>query len=119
MPDSPGPVVSFSPVLPVPDLDAAVSFWEGLLGVAPTFVDGDRWAQFDVDGRRLSLAGTDRVADHPALMAKVGDVNGAREALLARGAKAGPVVEGTHEQRCVVETPGGWTVVLYAPLPSR
>ena len=39
---------------------AAAKVWAALLGVAPTFVDGDRWAQFDVNGKRIALAGTDR-----------------------------------------------------------
>jgi hypothetical protein len=32
-------------------MTAAVERWEQLLGLPPTFVDGDRWAQFDVGGR--------------------------------------------------------------------
>ena len=47
-------------VLPVDDVAAAAEIWAALLGVAPTFVDGDRWAQFDVAGRRIALAGTGR-----------------------------------------------------------
>jgi catechol 2,3-dioxygenase-like lactoylglutathione lyase family enzyme len=109
---------SFSPVLPVPDLPGAVAFWSQLLGVEPTFVDGDRWAQFDVDGRRLALAGTDRFADEPGLMVKVDDVEDARGALAGAGAGAevGPVQDGAHERRCTVTAPGGWSVVLYSPL---
>ena len=40
-----------SSVIPVTNMTAAVERWEQLLGLPPTFVDGDRWAQFDVGGR--------------------------------------------------------------------
>jgi catechol 2,3-dioxygenase-like lactoylglutathione lyase family enzyme len=105
---------SITPVLPVPDLEQAVSFWAGLLGTEPTFVDGDRWAQFDLNGRRLALSGADRVADVPGVMVKVGDLEAARERLAADGLGVGPIEEGPHESRCVVEGPGGWPLVLYA-----
>ena len=61
-------IESFATVIPVPDLHEAVAFWQQLLGTEPTFVDGDRWAQFDVGGRRISLAGADRFADAPSVM---------------------------------------------------
>jgi catechol 2,3-dioxygenase-like lactoylglutathione lyase family enzyme len=109
---------SFSPVLPVPELDGAVAFWTAALGAEPTFVDGDRWAQFDVNGHRLALSGRDRVAGEPALMAKVGDIKAARSRLEAAGAKVGTVQEGGHEARCSVLTPGGWTLVLYSSTPA-
>ena len=35
-----------SSVIPVTNMTAAVERWEQLLGLPPTFVDGDRWAQF-------------------------------------------------------------------------
>ena len=37
---------SVSSVIPVTNMTAAVECWEQLLGLPPTFVDGDRWAQF-------------------------------------------------------------------------
>lgn len=104
-----------TPVLPVPDLDAAVAAWRGILGIEPTFVDGTRWAQFDLGGRRLALAGTDRAADVPSLMVKVGDLAAARSELEAAGAQLGPVEEGPHELRCVLDGPAGCPVVLYEP----
>ena len=44
-------------------MDEAVGQWSTLLGVEPTFVDGDRWAQLDIGDTRLSLAGSDRSSD--------------------------------------------------------
>ena len=107
-----------TPVLPVDDIKAAVAVWSGLLGVEPTFVDGEAWAQFDVAGKRIALAGTDRVSDKAGLMIKVGDLEAAREAAVRHGLEAGPVQEGGHELRCTITVPGGWPVVLYAPKPK-
>lgn len=105
-------------MLPVDDVAAAAKAWGKLLGVAPTFVDGDRWAQFDVGGRRIALAGTDRVSDQPGVMLKVSDVAAAREAAIAQGLSVTALAEGPHEIRCVVTAPGGWPVVLYAAKPK-
>ncbi len=100
-------------MLPVDDVAEAARIWERLLGAAPTFVDGQRWAQFDVAGRRIALAGTDRVSDQAGIMIKVGDLAAAREAAIAAGLTVTEPREGPHEVRCVVTAPGGWPVVLY------
>lgn len=107
-----------TPVLPVEDVQAAARVWERLLGVAPTFVDGDRWAQFDIAGRRIALAGTDRVSDQAGVMIKVGDLAVARAAAVAAGLSVTEPQEGPHEVRCVATAPGGWPVVLYAAKPA-
>jgi hypothetical protein len=83
--------------------------------VAPTFVDDGRWAQFDAGGHRLALAGSDRTSDLAGVMIKVGDLAAARAAAVATGLETGPIVEGLHELRFVVMTPGGWPATLYAP----
>jgi hypothetical protein len=108
-------IQGLTPVLPVGDMDAAVTAWSALLGVAPTFVDGGRWAQFDAGGRRLALAGSDRISDLPGVMIKVGDLAAARAAAIATGLETGPILEGPHELRFVVTTPGGWPATFYAP----
>ena len=108
-----------TPVFPVPNLAEAVTLYRALLGVEPSFVDGDRWAQFDFGGRRLALAGADRMTDHPALMIKVADLAAARAELAALGVPVGVEEEqGPHEIRCLAEGPGGWPLILYAPKPA-
>jgi hypothetical protein len=109
-------VQALTPVLPVEDMARAVTGWAALLGVAPTFVDGDRWAQFDIAGRRLALAGSDRTSDLPGVMIKVADLTAAHAAAIEAGLEAGAIVEGPHELRFVVTTPGGWPATVYAPL---
>lgn len=108
-------VERLSVVLPVDDLPAAARAWSALLGVEPTLVDDDRWAQFDIAGSRLALAGTDRATDVAAVMLKVENLAAARDEALARGLEAGQPERGPHEVRCVVQGAGGAPVVLYAP----
>ena len=109
-------VEKVSLVLPVPDLDAAVSVWKEVLETEPTFVDGDRWAQFDHAGTRLSLAGADRIADEPGVMVKVKDLDAACERLRQTGCRVGEPTTGAHERRAAATGPGGWPIILYAPL---
>jgi hypothetical protein len=103
-------------VLPVEDLPTAVTEWTAALGIAPTFVDGLRWAQFDLGGTRLALAGSDRVSDRAGVMAKVADLSAERMRLEERGLKPGPIEAGPHERRMEVSMPSGAVLLLYEPL---
>jgi hypothetical protein len=109
------PVEKLSFVLPVPELDAAVAFWKETLGIEPTFVEGNRWAQFDHQGVRVALAGTDRATDAPAVMLKVTGLETACEAIRAAGGSVSEIEVGGHERRSVASGPGGWPVILYEP----
>jgi hypothetical protein len=108
-------VAGITPVLPVPSLDEAVAYWTVVLGVEPTFIDGDRWAQFDIGPRRLALAGRDRASDQAAIMVKVANLEQAGEKLAAHGVTLGPTEHGLHEDRRAATAPGGWTLILYCP----
>lgn len=88
-----------SPVVPVADMASAVAIWTSVLGVDPTFVDGDRWAQFDVAGARVALAGTDRSSDEMGLMLKVPDAAASHATFVAGGQTVGELVQGEHEVR--------------------
>ncbi|HEV2362783.1 MAG TPA: VOC family protein [Caulobacteraceae bacterium] len=107
-------IQSLTTLLPVDDLAAAVAFFEGLFGREPTFVDGDRWAQFDLAGRRLALAGRDRPSVRAGIMVKVDDLEAARRRVGELGFEAGEIEEGPHERRFTAAGPGGWPVVCYA-----
>ncbi|MEU4745372.1 hypothetical protein AB0G02_33600, partial [Actinosynnema sp. NPDC023658] len=97
-----------APVVPTDDLAGSVERWSALLGVQPTFVDGDRWAQFDVAGGRLALSGADRVHDGPAVLVKVPDLDEAVARAQALGFVVGEVTTGPHERRCVAVAPDGY-----------
>ncbi|MDG2024107.1 MAG: bleomycin resistance protein [Actinomycetota bacterium] len=94
---------SVSSVIPVTNMAAAVERWEQLLGLPPTFVDGDRWAQFDVGGTRVSLAGTDRTTEIAGLMVKTEHLETVRELLKESGLIVSELVDGSHERRFTVD----------------
>jgi catechol 2,3-dioxygenase-like lactoylglutathione lyase family enzyme len=104
-----------SAAFPVADMAAAVRFVSAVLGAEPTFVDGERWAQFDVNGGRLALAGTDREGETASVMVKVVDLAAALAPLREGGFTVGESVEGPHEVRAQVTGPDGWAAVLYQP----
>jgi hypothetical protein len=107
-------VSKFAAVFPVDDLACAVVAWTAALGVAPSFVDGTSWAQFDLVGGRLALAGTDRGCDLPGVMLKIDDLDAARDELVACGLTVGAIVQGPHERRFTAELPGG-CATFYQP----
>ena len=94
---------STSVVIPVESMNEAVGQWSALLGVEPTFVDGDRWAQLDIGDTRLSLAGSDRISDEVGLLIKVSDARASQLSLIELGFKTGSLVTGNHEERFNVE----------------
>jgi len=105
------------PVIPVDDMAGAVAAWTVVLGIGPRFVDGDRWAQFDVEGRRLALAGTDRESDQPGVLVKVDDMEEARRRAASAGLEVGPTREGPHELRFTATGPGGWPITFCVNRP--
>lgn len=106
-----------SAAFPVADMTAAVAFMSAVLGTEPTFVDGDRWAQYDVNGNRIALSGTDREGEGASVMVKVADLEAALAPLRAAGFKVAEPVQGPHEVRAQVVGPDGWAAVLYQPAP--
>lgn len=108
-------IESIATVIPVANVADAAAAWQRLLGVAPSFVDGDRWAQFDIAGSRFALAGRDRTSDRAGLMVKVIDLDAACAAATAQGAEVTPIEVGPHERRATVTGPEGLPVVLYSP----
>lgn len=86
-----------------------------MLGTEPSFVDGERWAQFDVGPQRIALAGEDRESERAGLMVKVDELDAFRQTLLESGLEVGADVEGPHETRFTAVGPGGWPITAYAP----
>ena len=103
-------------IFPADNLTAAIDLLTAVLGTPATFVDGDRWAQFDIGPTRVMLAGADE-RDIPSLAVKVADLDVTLARLRAAGFPADEPVTGPHERRTSVrpsrESP--WAIVLYEP----
>jgi hypothetical protein len=107
--------LSMASVFPVTSMPRAVDFVSAVLGMEPTFVDGGRWAQFDLNGARLALASEAESSGAAQVMVKVADVAGVSARLAAAGWQVAGPVAGPHEVRATVTGPDGWTVVVYGP----
>ena len=77
--------VSLASVFPAGRLADGVRFMAAVLGIEPTFVDGERWAQFDLNGARLALASGAESSGAAQVMVKVADAAGTAERLTAAG----------------------------------
>jgi len=110
---------SIAMVLPVSNLGSVARLFEQLLGIAPTFVDGEKWAQFDPPGGRLCLAGTDRTFVSAGLMIKVTDLTAARQQAERLGLTTGPIENGVHESRFVANGPDAWPLIFYAKVKGN
>jgi hypothetical protein len=102
-------------VVPAADLAATVALLRTVFGAEPTFVDGDRWAQFDAHGARVAVAGLDRDDDLPALSVKVSDLDAAVARLRRTGLAVPDPVTGPHERRVLLRPApdASWSILLY------
>ena len=103
----------------VADMDAAVEFYESVLGLRLKFRDGDNWAAFDVAGLTLALEGGAEPGGGSGGAIVSLRVDGLDELvgeLRRRGAGVGETVTGPHERRADLTDPSGNRLVLYEPL---
>jgi hypothetical protein len=107
--------VSLASVFPAARLGDGVRFLTAVLGIEPTFVDGERWAQFDLGGARLALASGAESSGAAQVMVKVADAAATAERLARAGYDVAGPVAGPHEVRFSVTGPDGWSVVVYEP----
>jgi len=95
-----GPIVAIDHVYYwTRDMDRAVAFYETVLGLPVSRRAGNEWAEFQAEGIRLALHGTEEAAMPPSgtVVFRVEDLDEARWALQQRG-----VVFDGHES----EVPG-------------
>ncbi|WP_323747207.1 VOC family protein [Catenulispora pinisilvae] len=111
-----GKALGLASVFPAARLADGVQFLVAVLGIEPTFVDGERWAQFDLGGARLALASGAESSGAAQVMVKVADAAATAERLSAAGYDVAGPVTGPHEVRFSVTGPDGWSVVGYQPL---
>ncbi|MEU2037052.1 VOC family protein [Nocardia niwae] len=109
------------PAYPTDDLPTTVALLTAVFGAGPTVVDGDRWAQFDSNGVRVMLAGTDRDDDTPFLAIKVHDLDALLIRLRGKGFEVAQPVIGPHERRAVIRPApaSAWHIALYEPVATK
>jgi lactoylglutathione lyase len=100
----------------VPDMDAAVSFYTGVLGLTLKLRDGDHWAAFDVGGTTLAVEGGGTGGPGGATVSlRIDDLDTFVQDLRARGARVGDIQTGPHERTAQLHDPAGNRLILYAP----
>jgi predicted enzyme related to lactoylglutathione lyase len=100
------------------EVSQLVSFYEVVLGAAPQFVDGDRWAQFKVGDVTVALAGRAEAVSPGTgwvLTVEVPDL----DAALARVQEAGGVLVerrpmGGHGEALIIRDPCGNVTALWS-----
>ena len=105
---------------PVADLDRAIEFYEGVMGMTVKFRDGDRFCALDGGGTTIALGTGDEgeaTLGRVAVAYKVDDVKAVVAALEAAGARlvVGPA-EGPHEEHAALEDHDGNLFSIYSPL---
>lgn len=80
------------------NMDAAIAFYQDVLGLGLVFRSGDDWAEFDVGGTTVALHGTREGVVPPqggaTVMFETADLDAAMTALRSRGAESeGEVTE--------------------------
>jgi glyoxalase/bleomycin resistance protein/dioxygenase superfamily protein len=108
-------IQSVTSVLPAGDLHEALAIWRAILGVEPAFVDGERWAQFNVGPARIALAAADQADAAPGLMIKTSDLEAQRARLTEAGVPVSEIKAGPHENFFTVQATQGWHATFYCP----
>jgi len=102
----------------VPDMAAAVRFYQDVLGLSLKLRDGERWAAFDVGGSTLGLEGGAPGGPGGATVSlRTDGLDALVDTLRTRGAQVSDIETGPHERRATLHDPAGNTLVLYEPLP--
>jgi predicted enzyme related to lactoylglutathione lyase len=106
--------------VPEGEVDAAVPFYEKVLGLKLKFRDGNRWVAFDCGGMTLALEGDASAkpggSGGATVSLRVQGIDELVTQLRERGAQVTDPQNGPHERRATVTDPVGNSLVLYEPL---
>lgn len=107
-------------LVPCDDLDAALAFYGGTLGLSSRYRDGDRFAALRHGELTIALAAPkEHLAPDTTLMCfRTSDLDGSIASLTQAGATlVRPTVTGAHEVSALLVDPGGARFSVYAPSP--
>lgn len=108
-------------LLPVDDMEGALGFYTGVLGLPLRFRDGDRYAALDVGGGTLALLDPSEQAapGEVAIGLKVRDVEAVHGSLVGAGVEiVRPLADTAHERSFAFRAPNGTVLVVYSSLPA-
>lgn len=107
-------MVLSSVLVPVDDMDAAVTFLSEQMGMEPRITDGQRYTAFQPGAVALALLGKEeRLMPQTTLGMRVDDLRQTLSRWEENGAGiVRPISQGPHELRAVVRIPGGLLVTL-------
>lgn len=102
----------------VQNMDRAAKFYSDVLGWPMQFQDGQRWAQFKLDGFTVALAASEESSVAPGANAvmtvEVEDLHSVLKQLAAANVQAGPIRDmGSHGLTADFKDPEGNTIQLY------
>ncbi|MBM3678366.1 MAG: VOC family protein [Actinobacteria bacterium] len=105
-------------LLPVEEMDTALAFFEGVLGLSLRFRDGSRYAALDAGEGTIALLDPSEqpVRHEVAIGLKAADLDALEQRVRAAGAEiVRPLAETEHERSFAFRAPGGAVLVAYAP----
>ena len=103
----------------VDNMDRAVEFYTGILGLDVKFRDGDRWTQFDVNGTAVALADADEGSVPPGggatVVLEVEDLTAMRAKLEEKNVTVNDTVDmDGHGKYFTAVDPAGNIVQIFA-----
>lgn len=107
-------------LLPVEDMEAALAFYTGVLGLPLRFRDGDHYAALDAGGGTLALLDPSEqaVPGEVAIGLRAADVDALHRSLVAAGVEIlSPPTDTGHERSFAFRAPNGTVLVAYRAVP--
>lgn len=103
---------------PVKDMKQTCEFYSETLGLQLKFIDGDNWAQFNVSGYTIALAGPkespEGIEKGAVVTLSVDDLEAVREKLLNKGVFISEIRDmGSHGKTCWLKDPEGNIIQLH------
>ncbi|PZU83908.1 MAG: hypothetical protein DI528_15715 [Shinella sp.] len=106
----------------VPDVEQVAAFYRDAFGMAVKFQDGERWVQFNLDGRNFAI-GAPSEAPEGAVGAtavlEVEDIDGLRETIVSHGGRILSERDmGSHGRTLAFADPAGNILQLFQRSPG-
>lgn len=101
---------------PVKDMAKAVAFYNGMLGLEKSGLDGEHWVEFDVAGATFGVGDFEQVGKSgtaQSLALEIGDLDTFRASLTSRGVEVSEPHDLANCKIAVVHDPDGNQIWLH------